>query len=178
MEKNRILLAAVLIFTVIWNKIPFEIAVVSASESYTVLCEIPQNETTEAATETSESETGDEIKETSQTTEPEIENETKEMNSTQTETEEEIETQKTKTVDRAAEQDNLDLSTVASAGAGAAVHAAGSRDRYFCQLRYGVAGEIHLCAAGPDYAGCGKYMARGGWEHFRCRLLRLCKTGG
>lgn len=116
MEKNRILLAAVLIFTVIWNKIPFEIAVVSASESYTVLCEIPQNETTEAATETSESETGDEIKETSQTTEPEIENETKEMNSTQTETEEEIETQKTKTVDRAAEQDNLDLSTVASAG--------------------------------------------------------------
>lgn len=107
MEKNRILLAAVLIFTVIWNKIPFEIAVVSASESYTVLCEIPQNETTEAATETSESETGDEIKETSQTTEPEIENETKEMNSTQTETEEEIETQKTKTVDRAAEQDNL-----------------------------------------------------------------------
>ncbi len=116
MEKNRILLAAVLIFTVIWNKIPFEIAVVSASESYTVLCEIPQNETTEAATETSESETGDEIKETSQTTESEIENETKEMNSTQTETEEEIETQKTKTVDRAAEQDNLDLSTVASAG--------------------------------------------------------------
>ena len=116
MEKNRILLAAVLIFTVIWNKIPFEIAVVSASESYTVLCEIPQNETTEAATETSESETGDEIKETSQTTEPEIENETKEMNSTQTETEEEIETQKTKTVDRAAEQDNLDLSIVASAG--------------------------------------------------------------
>ena len=116
MEKNRILLAAVLIFTVIWNKIPFEIAVVSASESYTVLCEIPQNETTEAATETSESETGDEIKETSQTTELEIENETKEMNSTQTETEEEIETQKTKTVDRAAEQDNLDLSTVASAG--------------------------------------------------------------
>lgn len=116
MEKNRILLAAVLIFTVIWNKIPFEIAVVSASESYTVLCEIPQNETTEAATETSESEIGNEIKETSQTTEPEIENETKEMNSTQTETEEEIETQKTKTVDRAAEQDNLDLSTVASAG--------------------------------------------------------------